>query len=77
MAFHNEVHRVQNSRVTGFGVGAYDYMKNEYVSDGGSGFNLSATSYYRGGQQEAGTLVARIEYTYDANNNLTIAERVS
>ena len=74
MAFNNKQHRIENSREGGFGIGAYDYIKNTYDANDE---NLETTEYFRGGVGEAGTVVAVITFTYDANDNLLTTERTS
>lgn len=78
MAFHNKQYRVENSQVTGLGVGPHDYVTYTYGTGGGtSASNLTDVHYYRGGQQASGTLVAHITYTYDSNDNVITTERVA
>ncbi len=78
MAFNNKEFRVQNSLETGFGIGPHDYVTYTYGTGGGtSSTNLTDVYYYRGGQQDSGTLVARVTYTYNSADKVLTAERVS
>lgn len=73
MAYNNKIHRVENSRVSGFGIGPHDFMKNTYDAQG----KLIRTEYFRGGVQDGGEDVGVLEYTYDTAGNITTVERVS
>lgn len=73
MAYNNSFNRLGNSRLTGFGIGPYDYFTNTYDSQD----QLTDTHYYQGGLQDGGDLVAHITFTYDVSGNLLTAERVS
>ena len=71
MAFHNKPFRAENSIQAGLGIGAFDYQTNSYDANN----NVSNSNYYIGGLQGAGTLIATVTYTYDANNNPLTIER--
>ena len=73
MAFNNKIHKVENSRVSGFGIGPHDFMRNTY-NDGGL---ITKTEYFRGGLQAGGQNVGILEFVYDGSNNLTSVERTS
>lgn len=73
MAFNNKIHKVENSRVSGFGIGPHDFMRNTYNAGG----TITKTEYFRGGQQFNGENVGVLEFGYDANGNLTSVERTS
>ena len=73
MAFFNKTFRVENSLDTGLGIGPHDYVVHTY--DGSD--NLTASTYYRGGQQDSGEQIATVNYTYDGNGNVITIERVS
>ena len=76
MAFNNDRDRRENSLHTGMGIGPHDYVTYTYGTGGGtSATNLTDIKYYIGGQQDSGTLVGHIIYTYDANDNIVTAER--
>jgi len=73
MAFYNYPQRKNNSKFTGMGVGPHDYVTYTYDVDG----NVTDIHYYLGGEQDSGTLVGHIQYTYDGSGNIVTAERVS
>lgn len=73
MAYNNKGNKLGNNRPDGFGVGPYDHFSCDYDSQG----ECTDIWYYRGGQQDAGTLVAHIQFTYDSSGNLESATRVS
>ena len=76
MAFNNDKDRRENALHTGMGVGPHDYVTYTYGTGGGtSATNLTDIKYYIGGQQDAGTLIGHIVYTYDVNDNVITAER--
>lgn len=76
MAFNNDKDRRENALQTGMGIGPHDYVTYTYGTGGGtSATNLTDIKYYIGGQQDSGTLVGHIIYTYDANDNIVTAER--
>ena len=76
MAFNNDKDRRENALQTGMGIGPHDYVTYTYGTGGGtSATNLTDIKYYIGGQQDSGTLVGHIVYTYDANDNIVTAER--
>jgi len=74
MAYHNKKYAPENlNGAQGMGIPAHDFIQNAYdISN-----NITSTEYYRGGLQGGGTLVARVVYTYDGNNNLITVERTS
>lgn len=73
MAYHNKKFSEDNFVQTGLGIGPHDFLQNAYDANN----NITSTEYYRGGLQGSGTLIARVEYTYDSNQNLITVERVS
>ena len=73
MAFNNKIHAVENSRVSGFGIGPHDFMRNTYNAGG----LITKTEYFRGGSQATGENVGVLEFSYDAGNNIISVERTS
>jgi hypothetical protein len=67
MAYEAKRFGVQESAFGNMGIPPHDHVKNTY-----SGNNLISVDYYRGGEQENGKHVARIELTYDGGNLLTV-----
>jgi hypothetical protein len=53
------------------GIPPHDHVVNTYDA----GNNITEVQYYRGGQQAAGKLVARVELTYDGAGNLVTVTR--
>lgn len=52
------------------GIPPHDHLKNTYT-----GSNITTVEYFRGGLQDAGKLVARLELTYDGAGNLSTVTR--
>jgi len=77
MAYHNKRFSENNFVQSGLGIGPHDYVTYTYGTGGGtSATNLTDVRYYRGGQQASGTLIAHVNYTYDASDNVIASERV-
>lgn len=71
MAFEAKRFGVQESAFGNMGIPPHDHVVNSYDA----GNNIIDVKYYRGGQQAAGKLVARIELTYDGAGNLATVTR--
>lgn len=78
MAFNNYENRPENSKQTGMGIGPHDYALYTYGTGGGtSSDNLVQIDYYVGGQQDSGTLVGTVVYTYNSADNVVSSERTA
>jgi len=73
MAFDNKKFRVENSLNDGMGVGPHDYVVHTYNANN----KITGSTYYVGGAQASGTVVAVLVYGYDGNNNVTTLERTT
>tara|TARA_B100001057_G_C22845301_1_gene948779 strand:+ start:2229 stop:2441 length:213 start_codon:yes stop_codon:yes gene_type:complete len=62
----------ENYIANGLGIPAHDFIENSYES---STNNLIAVEYKLGGS--SGTVVARLDFTYDSSGNLLTVERTA
>jgi hypothetical protein len=71
MAYSAKKFGVQESAFGNMGIPPHDHVKNTYT-----GNELTTVEYFRGGQQDSGKLVAKMELTYDGSGNLLTVTRV-
>lgn len=71
MAYAAKKFGVQESAFGNMGIPPHDHVKNSYT-----GSNLTTVEYFRGGQQDSGKLVAKMELTYDGSGNILTVTRV-
>jgi hypothetical protein len=70
MSYVSKEFGTHESTYGGMAVPPHDHLVNTYTGD-----NITTVQYYRGGQQENGTLVAQLDLTYDVSGNILTVTR--
>ena len=71
MSYKSNEFGIHERAVGGMAVPPHDHLENIYDGNG----NIIAIMYYRGAQQENGTLVAQLDLTYDVSGNILTVTR--